>query len=233
MFIYLLSYSYVIERYLKGGGPMYLISGSFNWVGFHFVQKLLETGNEVVGVDCLDTEKKENLSMYIGRNSLFTHIDNIGDLLLRNKQDFKAIFLINHDLEEESLISLTRDNIFNFYHGKQETTYSDRVIQVELPLLYGEWMPRNEEGFYQKEEFFRFDSKQLEEEAIYIEDFVQSFLQIISSSNVPNHIKMEPLKKKRDREDCEDEIIFVRETQPIKNRLEILDEHYQTFKKLY
>ncbi|WP_186576644.1 NAD(P)-dependent oxidoreductase [Aquibacillus kalidii] len=209
---------------------MFLIVGCYDWVGYHITNKLLEQGQEVIGIDTMDSDKKENLAMFVGRNGLFSHYDSAQAVIKdkKHKEGFKAIIFIKpediSDIEEISYFS----QVSLCLRSKNENM-DECVTFVDIPLLYGEWMPRDNEGIFHGEEYVRFDSDQFKKEATYIEDFVNAFIKFAEESESPDYAMFASDKSEKEDEN----ITIVRETKSQGERLQELDEHYEKFHFLY
>ncbi|WP_082234659.1 hypothetical protein [Halobacillus massiliensis] len=130
----------------------------FDWIGYHFARQLLHRGHEVIGVDEIDSEKKEELYLYVGRNSHFQYFTSAEQRLNHC-----------HECEEEVHVLIDRSGV--------EVKQKDRSIETaEIPALYGEWMEIN------CEEIETIDDLQfwiIQHQAVYIEDFVEDMISII------------------------------------------------------
>ncbi|WP_174612782.1 hypothetical protein [Virgibacillus ihumii] len=186
---------------------MFLVENCFYWIGFHIVEYLLDQGYTVTGNDEIDTDGKEHLSMFIGRNENFTHMKQ------RLNESAYDIRLTPH----ETALTLHKDSASTIY----------------LPLLFGEWMPMNQDGMYYRGDFIAFDSDEFVEKAVYIGDFLKIIDQCIAASNLPSAVNV---KKKG--EDINAEIklensVFIRNNRPINDRIKTVKNHYKKFSKLY
>ncbi|MDC3417217.1 hypothetical protein [Aquibacillus salsiterrae] len=213
---------------------MYVVSGSFHWIGFHIVQYLLATGQEVIGLDIIDTDKKDNLSMFVGRNSSFTHVEHSDDLLHNSKQSDYIVFEVAEDKERFSLPELGNKKVYNFCTTRKENEVLDDTCYVKLPLLYGEWIPRDYDGIFFQDEYIRFDSTRFQREAVYISDFIESLLQVIATSDRVLGTNLLIIKRKNEREEYKEKgTIVVDESKPMEKRLAELDDHYELYKDFY
>lgn len=201
---------------------MFLITGCFSWIGYHLLAKLLNDGEEVIGVDQLDNDKKEHFAMLVGRNANFTFYETT-DQAEKWRSNSKLNTMFQIDLSEHrSLI----------HFSSKYASENEQSIEIELPLLYGEWMERSETGFYYKGEFVRFDSKQFENSAIYIEDFVNAVSQLSETTLLPSTIMYCAHKQSRVQK-TNNEQLFILPYNSQFNILEKIDSHYQRFNSLY
>lgn len=162
---------------------MFLVIGCFNWVGYHLTDALLVNGDKVVGIDHLDHTKKEELALNIGRNSNFTFYETIDDRNLKELNP-KAIFVFDSTMD---FIYKKFSNVRYFTCIHEEQTRNN-IIEITLPLLYGEWMERTETCYHQDKTFVSFDSKLFIEKAVYIKDFVHALIQLVDASLLPDSI---------------------------------------------
>ncbi|WP_099157184.1 hypothetical protein [Virgibacillus ndiopensis] len=203
----------------------YIVTNCFQWVGFHLVKHLLNQGCHVVGFDEISSEKKEVLSMFFGRNDLFSLNPN-----KLSEQQYETTVLVDASLPKQTFnskrtIQLSYDTITN----EQESS----IVTIKLPLLFGEWMEMNEEGFYYKNDFIRFDSEQFLSEAIYIDDFIQCLLQVSKSDYLSQALEIKSSVNKKMNGDNPKKSIYVRDNKPIQENLKVVQSHYNKFRKLY
>src|SRR5699024_11747942 len=96
---------------------IFLVENCFHWLGFHIINRLLDNGYQVDGMDDLDTDKKEHLSMFVGRNELFRQITS------RER---------NTDYD----ISMQAD-------ARKLESEKEQAITIKLPLVFGEGVQMN------------------------------------------------------------------------------------------
>ena len=201
-----------------------LVINCFHWIGFHITNQLLEIGCQVEGINNNSSEKSANLSLYIGRNSLFKLISlkelnkydtviNIGESKDLHEIDTKRTILIS-DTER------TRNEIKN-------------VTFIRTPLLFGEWMPMNREGVYYLNEHIPFDSELFLTQSIYIKDFTESLVQILKMNKLPSTLVTQSVKNSKSVEQKLDKSLFIRDNVPIGRNVEKLLEHFQRFRTEY
>lgn len=185
----------------------FLVENCFHWIGFHVVNLLLEDGYEVIGADVINTSKKEHLEMFVGRNDGFTHITEKSDHIL-----YDAVIRIG-------------DNELEIHKGQTST--------IKLPLLFGEWMPMNVDGFYSGDTFISFESNYFLTEGVYIEDFLKILMQCIQSSQLPSVLKVRSANKGKDTEVKLENSIYIRDNVPIQNNAKVVVNHFKKFKAIY
>ncbi|WP_138416458.1 hypothetical protein [Aquibacillus sediminis] len=208
---------------------MYVVSRCFNWIGYHLVDQLLQQGQEVIGIDDIKTPKQEHFALLIGRNSLFTHQETVEEA--RKEGEIDTLFTINDHERAESLSDLKTSKWIHL--SNQAIRDGDHIINVHLPLLYGEWMPRDAEGCYVQQQYIRFDSDTFKHQAIYIQDFVQALIQLVKSEQLPKTVDMYPLKRLERAQTKQENHLFIRELAPLEKRHQDLLTHYQKFQQIY
>ncbi|QST00808.1 hypothetical protein IMZ31_04330 [Pontibacillus sp. ALD_SL1] len=151
----------------------YIISGCFEWIGFHLTEAFLNAGHTVIGIDKEWNEQKDWLSLYVGRNASFHLVDSIHEV--KNKTD-KEVTLIhieervtgvdpNLSIKDEWTIK-TRDDV----------TVKGSVIYASE--VYGPWMTEL--------------VKPTSVEALYIDDFVSGIQDIIEHKVGETWIEVKP-----------------------------------------
>ncbi|MFD1017848.1 hypothetical protein [Thalassobacillus hwangdonensis] len=144
----------------------YFIQPCFHWIGFHLVEYLLKNGQEVIGVDPIDSDKEEFKYLWIGRNSNFQHFrTRLGMEKHCDTEHIEREFVIDN---EKGTITMEVSNI------KRQEKKEEYVLPV--PHLYGEWMPRDEETLNMNGERISVEDYIKREDTVYIEDFVHQLL---------------------------------------------------------
>ncbi|QKY68599.1 hypothetical protein [Lentibacillus sp. CBA3610] len=185
---------------------VFLIENCFHWLGFHIVNHLLENGYHIDGVDDINTGKKEHLSMFVGRNELFRHVSS------------------QRDKEYDATIGV---------YDRELIVKTNRPVTIKLPLVFGEWMPMNQEGMYSQHEFIRFDTQQFASEGVYIDSFLKSLLQWLHSSDLPSTLEV---KSSHDRQRTKiklENTVYIRNNRPINQSLNTVKHHYEMYKNIY
>lgn len=207
---------------------MFLVLGCYDWIGFHLTNRLLEEGYEVTGMDLINSDKKENLAMFIGRNSYFTFLDQMDDIKESTSSIDAVIQLSKECKGKTDLIDTVQGNFYVLSSGG--ASLDEKAIGVTLPVLYGEWCPRDQYGFFHYGTYIRFDSDTFKKEAVYIEDFIEALLQIINASNVPSSIMYTSIE---DDSRKEENFQFIRPALSQKERLNKINQHYERFSTFY
>ncbi|WP_164669480.1 hypothetical protein [Virgibacillus doumboii] len=189
---------------------LFLVENCFHWIGFHVVDFLLENGHRVDGMDDMSTDKKEHLSMFVGRNELFTHVTET-----------------ERETAYDTTITIRKDDELVLTLNNGSTT------KINFPLVYGKWMPMEPEGMYYNNQFIRFNSDHFLSEAVYIEDVLQSLIQWVKSSNLSPVLEVKSIHEKHRENKKLENSIFIRNNRPIKENVNIVINHYETYKNFY
>ncbi|WP_100011471.1 hypothetical protein [Lentibacillus sediminis] len=192
-----------------------LVADCSHWIGFHITNALLENDYQVDGVR--GENKNEHLEMFFARNSNFTFTET------NTKTKYDAAVIAGRDRVPEEVEA---ERIF-VINGSREK--GSRVIPVYIPYLFGEWIPMQEEGFYQGEEFISFASQEFREGAVDIKDAAKGLLQLLKAKKLPEEIILDPSRKGEKLEN----LLFLRNNRPIERSLKTLQSHYQQYKGLY
>ncbi|MFC4559304.1 hypothetical protein ACFO3D_13980 [Virgibacillus kekensis] len=185
-----------------------LVENCFDWLGYHILEELLENDYETAGVDEITTDFKEHLSMLVGRNALFRHIT---EPERENKYDSSIV------VKSDQLI-ITRDG--------QQTT-------VELPLLFGEWMPMNEAGIYRQNNHIPFDSNFFQKNAVYVDDFVRSLLLWMKASQLPGVLEVKSATDDKEVNIKLENSVYIRNNIPINELVGLVKNHYNKYRNIY
>ncbi len=188
---------------------LFLVENCFHWMGFHLVNCLLENGYKVDGVDDLSSDMKEHLSMYVGRNASFQHLSSPERSTTYDR-------LIN--ITDKELILTIQPNTSH---------------RINLPILFGEWMPMKKDGMYHQKTFISFDSDIFFNEAIYIGDFMKSLIQWVESSQLPEILEVKSINNIQSEEVKLENSVYIRNNITIEENLKVVIKHYEKFKELY
>lgn len=113
-----------------------LVFNALSFLGFHLVDKLLNEGEEVLGVDVIDSERKEEMFLSIGRNSSF-ELQRKWD----EKEDLQAIVGCFYDCT--TYVDAFKTEYTRAPHllltSEKTTVLDDAIKQVVLPIVYGPW----------------------------------------------------------------------------------------------
>ncbi|RYG72582.1 hypothetical protein EU245_09605 [Lentibacillus lipolyticus] len=186
---------------------IYVVKNCFHWIGYHIVNRLLEEGCQVNGMDDLSTEKKENLMMFVGRNEQFRHVS------INSKNS-------GHD------VTITVDDHMIKLHKEHPVT-------IKLPLLFGEWMPMREDGVFNGQAYVPFDASEFAARAVHIDDFLTSFVQWIHASSLPSSIIAKSVHDRSEEDNRYDQYLYIRQRQPLEAAIRSVKEHYRKYKEFY
>ncbi|MFU0788606.1 hypothetical protein [Virgibacillus proomii] len=188
-----------------------LVVNCNHWIGFHVVNYLLENGMEVEGL--LNDKEDESLSLFFGRNSNF--------IFYSHKRDNRYNLIIQiGQMEVPSAVSSDYSIVLDY---KQPEKIRATDLFIELPLLFGEWMPMTEKGMYMNQHFIPFSSTHFLEHAIYIKDFVKSLMDWLETDD--DYKKLTVIKKNQ-----LEKILQIRDNKPNKDKLEQVIRHYCLFR---
>ncbi|MFD2042700.1 hypothetical protein ACFSTA_00090 [Ornithinibacillus salinisoli] len=200
-----------------------LVANCFHWVGFHLINEFLYRGIEVDGVDELETSKKEHLSMFVGRNDLFS-------LVPKNKLGTYQTAIIVEDTNLISSISSAR--MIKIGNENQRSSLHN-VKEVQVPLLFGEWMPMTKKGCLYQERMIPFDSEEFMSSAIYVGDFVRAFMQWLELRDFPSHLQVCTKKNEIDEALKLENSIYIRDNVPIEENIQKVIRHFERYKQFY
>ncbi|GAA0433103.1 hypothetical protein GCM10008983_07180 [Lentibacillus halophilus] len=185
----------------------YMVQNCFHWIGYHILNALLEKGYRVDGADDLTTGKKENLAMFVGRNDLFRHVP-----------------LNNDDTEYDVSITVK---------GNTLILCKQKTVTIHLPLLFGKWMPMNQQGIYYGDAFYSFDAEEVVTQAVHIEDLLESLMQWIHASCLPSSLIIKSRNDHSDQDDRHGTILYIRQRWSVKQALQSIKNHYETYNAFY
>ncbi|TFJ93598.1 hypothetical protein [Lentibacillus salicampi] len=183
------------------------VENCFHWIGFHIMNDLLDNGFQVDGMDSLDTDKKEHLSMFVGRNQLFRHV---------SASERNNAYDISLKIEDDALI-LEKENL----------------VTIHLPLVFGEWMPMNQEGVYDQDDFIPFDSERFLTEAVYVGDVLKSLQQWFATSDLPPILEVRSFHERQTGQRKLENAVYIRNNRPIQEEINRVKKHYNTYQKFY
>lgn len=194
------------------------VKNCLNWIGFHIVNRLLEDGCQVDGIVGLNADREEDLSMMLGRNSLFS---------LYNENQIKQIeytdMIILDEINQRSIPSI---QLYDIRKNMEGPTISN----IKLPLLFGEWMPMDDNGVYVNDQYIEFDSDKFREEAIYIDDFMGCLIQWMKVPEPPQFIFLTKDKDLRTDVKPFEQQMYIRESSTIGDQIINLKKHYHKIK---
>lgn len=174
-----------------------------HWIGYHVINELLENDYPVKGI--VQPDYPDDLLMFFGRNSSFSITDSIADIT-------KPVIIIGKYNEK-----IPEGNIYWINPPELEKAPHMNIIRV--PMLFGEWMPMNENGCYIGKEFISFQKLKKEENALYVKEFAKMLLPFIQGKSKENLFqKEEPFRIAPSK---------------LEKQIENVIKHYQLFKSFY
>ncbi|MEC5423617.1 hypothetical protein QGM71_08950 [Virgibacillus sp. C22-A2] len=199
----------------------YLVVNCNQWIGFHITESLLDDGRMVHGV--INETIDDSLTMFFGRNSSFTLAEPV-------TSEFYENAVIIHDVKDNTEIQAKRKI---FIDPSDRVKDSDSIVSIKAPLLFGEWMPMNENGLYSNNKFIRFDSPYFKQNAVYIKDFTKSLLSWLEKSKLQSEIVVKS-SSNRTKEDVKlENSIYIRDNVPTEENLERVLNHFKLYSKFY
>ncbi|MBY7143095.1 hypothetical protein KFZ56_08500 [Virgibacillus sp. NKC19-3] len=195
-----------------------LIANCDHWIGFHIASVLLERSYTVDGIG----DENSDLAMFLGRNSSFHFVKS--DV---SKQYAFAIVIGDQEGSDQFQSGYTL-----MINPTRKDRVSNRVI-INAPLLFGEWMPMNEQGVYCNNSFITFDSDYFQTEAIYIKDFTNGLLQWLKTEELPSHLEVRSEKNKENQHVKLENAIYIRDNRPMEEKVSNVLEHYRMYSNFY
>ncbi|WP_449354081.1 hypothetical protein ACUL41_12015 [Virgibacillus natechei] len=194
-----------------------LVDNCNHWIGFHIANDLLENSYTVDGIG----DENSDLLMFLGRNSSFNFVG-------RNlEKQYETAIMIGGQSDTEFKSGQTL--IIN----PKSTDRVENRVEINTPLLFGEWMPMNEEGFYNNNTFIRFDSDYFQTEAIYIDDFTKGLIQWLKMKEFPSTLEVRSEKNKDNKHVKLENTVYIRDNRPMADKVKNVLEHYQLYRKIY
>jgi len=199
-----------------------LIVNWTNWLGYHFINELLEADYTVHALITDPEERTNRFAQFFTRNSSFSFVDK--DNLLTYSD---TVVIGNFPIKSVSSKRTWHINCtFRENNGQ--------CVFVFTPILYGEWMSLNEEGIFFQDNFISFASKKFHNETIYIKDFLKIFQQWLKSTLIPHKIVLCVNRKLFNREIFMlENIVYFRDNRPKYKHIETVKKHYKKYKRLY
>lgn len=197
-----------------------LVINYTDWIGYHVVEALLKEDYIVTGL-ALD-EGNNDLADFFGRNSAFQ---------LYEEQKVKSYDLVICIGNSERLDKINADKYFLINSTKE--LQKEKGVSISAPILFGEWMPMDEKGFYQTGDRIDFSSETFMNEGIYIADFIKNFLQWVKEPINSNEIQLKSARNLENEAEKLDKFFFVRENIPIEECLRKVRSHFEKYHFLY
>jgi len=148
----------------------------FDWLGYHIVNRLLESGKEVWGQGLAEEPHQEHLSLFFGRNSSFKLLDETA-------APETAELVIQAGACEASCIKSVK-HLVVIGDAAPAAAY-EKKTRLDAELLIGFWMPMTEKAVSWNGQLVDFSSDFFLQEAVWIDDFCEVLLQILDIEYAP------------------------------------------------
>ncbi|MCR1834672.1 hypothetical protein NSA56_09690 [Oceanobacillus caeni] len=196
-----------------------LVVNCNHWIGFHIVNTLLEHDFKIDGM--INPSLQDDLLMFFGRNSDFQMVND-------EKREYETCIIIGDHPKAQDFKAGNKWLLpINGIQKKEQTD----LTTIHTPILFGEWMPMNENGIYHHKKFITFDSEEFKNNALSIHSFTPVLLQLIQTSSQTNELYVHPRQEKEKR--SEKNAIYIRESEPKEKYVADLKKHYKRYKKFY
>ncbi|WP_123921887.1 hypothetical protein [Terribacillus saccharophilus] len=194
----------------------FLVSQCYSWEGYHLVQALLEDGHEVSGLqEQTLSDRETHLSMYLGRHAMFR--EGVQDTDYKAHVSFFGTAERSAESQQHVDISYATDDT------------SEQEKQILLPILYGEWMPRDEEAVEWNGKRMLFDDDYFHRNALPIKPVMQTISKLLSGDGNLDKYRFYTKEVCPEQEDR----AAIALTRNIRNDLSALHKHYAQFRFFY
>lgn len=191
------------------------VENCFHWIGFHLINRLLEEGIPVIGIDQVDTPKKEYLSMYVARNDSFSLHDKEPD-----EKNFDLAFEVC-DLYEDG----DRKHVITLLKSSVSRKDTEHIIYP--PKLIGEWMPSKEIISFKNE-------KTKLQTAACIENFISAIYQWIEIDTlIPSKFNVVSSKDRNISSVKLESYVYLRDNRSIQKYFDTVLDHYHRLQAFY
>ncbi|WP_217585941.1 hypothetical protein [Lentibacillus saliphilus] len=198
-----------------------LVENCFHWVGYHLVQQLLDDNEEVDGIDDQRTLKQVHLAMYVARHAQFQLLQN--PEINWEERQYSIHITVDTSVE---VLETKPNGALTLTTSSQDTSTSDTI---ELPLLFGEWMPMTEDGMYRENgDWIGFQSEQFANEAVYVVDFMKVLVHCIKK-NLLDSTSSSSENRNKSLAKC----VKIQDNSPMNTNLETVKAHYIQHKTYY
>lgn len=195
-----------------------LVVNCNHWLGFHIINTLLEHDFKIDGI--INPSLPDDLLLFFGRNSDFQMVNE-------NKREYETCIIIgNHTNVQE--FKARKKLLINEIQQIERRT---EVITIHPPILFGEWMPMNENGIYHNNKFILFESEEFKNNALSIHSFTPVLLQLLQNSCRMNEFYVYPRQERE--KNSEKNAIYIREDESKKKYVADLRNHYKRHRKFY
>ncbi|WP_077623069.1 hypothetical protein [Sediminibacillus massiliensis] len=209
---------------------MIAVAPCCGWINYHLVQKLLNGGNNIAGIGFPKTEKEELLYDFFGRNDHFHGFTSMEEAEENNGSAITTLIVVgcSSQIDEGKIQPVDRNIFIKVDDGDW---HSERWSIIDVPLLFGEWMPRDETGIYFRNKHIPFDTAEFKENAIYIGDFAEVVAGLLEGETSWRRKRAIPDSSLEEGDN--ENIIKMKAKKTIEARLKELDEHYRNYQELY
>lgn len=195
-----------------------LVKNCFHWMSFHIVNELLYAGYRVHGHSKTKNKHGENFLMYLARNSNFKYLTSL------EQRNYKAVIII-----DENVPSCQIKNNRIFWITPNQKPPNNSLIKINIPPVFGEWMPMDMEQMYIEGVAVSFQSATFLEEAIDIQSLSLALIQWLKSTYIRKEMNIKSIRSHRENLMLEN-IIYLRDNRSIYNRLNEVKNHYKKSK---
>lgn len=199
-----------------------LVVGCNHWIGFHIVNELLANDLQVDGIE--DTQGNELLSLFFGRNSSFSFVST--DV----KKHYDTIIFPG---KEQVLPHAVTDCMIGIGSDDGSFTKKPNSLFIHPPILFGEWMPMEETGFYDQQQVVAFDSERLKSRGVYMKDFAKGLIQWMSITQLPAELIVKSIREKDQKDEKQENVIYLRDNVSVDENIKKVREHYERYKASY
>ena len=194
----------------------FLVSQCYSWEGYHLVQALLEDGHEVSGLHGASLSDREvHLSMYLGRHAMFS--EGI------QKTDYKAYISFFGSAEKDIV---AHHHVDISYEAGDASKIGNQIL---LPILYGEWMPRDEHALRWNGKRIPFEDAYFCRHALPIKPVMQTISKLLSGNR---EIERYQFYTKEVCPEQEDRTVIAL-ARNIADDLAVLHRHYAQYSRFY
>lgn len=202
-----------------------LVNHCYHWLSFHLINELIDNSYTVVGMNDYENKLTDHLSMFLGRNSLFTEETSYSNFHYESA-------IIFGDIQDRKIKS---DRVLRLYStaDSQFSSDEDNVTRIHLPLLFGNWMPMTKKGMYNDSKFVSFQSIYFKEQAIYIGDFCKLLISLLQQSQLPREVKVFSANSQNNKEKILENSVYIHDNIPIQEKLKKVINHYTKYSHFY
>jgi len=188
------------------------VKDCFHWIGYHLVTVLLDEDWTVYGKDPLNTPDREHLSMFLGRHSQFSLLEDEAD-----KDQIPLIEIRENKDGNEVKIHLT--------------TKQGKKVYIDCSSIVGEWMPMSSTRVLYKGKVQPWEGLK-REEIIEIGVFAEIIKTCLKAAEIPQEICIVSRFSKKASEQNPNIVVSIDSTLS-EDILCSLQEHHSRFNYMY